>query len=163
MAHLHRSVASLRIGGDNLDPDEMSRLLGGIPALAYRKGEVNKSKFRDVVRMTGAWMLNATDREPENLDAQVDEILGQLTQDLTVWASLSNDYEIDLFCGFFMKQTDEGVEVSVKTLKALSERGIKLGFCIYAPLKDLEADDPCPCNSGKKYADCCVPRNVANK
>ena len=161
MAYLHRSVASLRICGDKLDPDEISMLLGGAPTLSYRKGEVKKSKFRDVVRKSGAWMLKATGREPENLDAQVDEILGQLTQDLTVWASLSNDYRIDLFCGFFMKQTDEGVEISVKTLKALGEGGIKLGFCIYAPLKDVEADDPCPCESGKKYGECCAPKKAS--
>jgi len=161
MAHLHRSVASLRICGDKLDPDEISRLLGGTPTLSYRKGEIKKSKIRDIVRKSGAWMLDATDREPENLDAQVDEILGQLTQDLTVWASLSNDYRIDLFCGFFMEQTDEGVEVSAKTLKALGERGIKFGVCIYAPLKDVEDDDPCPCGSGKKYAECCAPKKAS--
>lgn len=86
-------------------------------------------------------MLDATDREPENLDAQVEEILVQLTQDLTIWESLANDYRIDLFCGFFMEQTDEGVEVSVKTLKALAERGIKLGFCIYAPFKDVSGSE----------------------
>lgn len=163
MAHLHRSVAALRVSGDKLDPDEISRLFGCVPTLGFRKGEVKKSRFKDVVRKSGAWMLDATDREPENLDAQVDEILKQLTQDLTVWASLSNDYKIDLFCGFFMKQTDEGVEISTKTLKALGERGIKLGFCIYAPLEDVEADDPCPCNSGKKYAECCAPKIVAKK
>jgi Domain of unknown function (DUF4279)/SEC-C motif len=163
MAQLHRSVAALRICGDELDPDEISRLLGGVPTLSYRKGDVKKSKIKDLVRKSGAWMLEATDHEPENLNVQVDEILRQLTQDLTVWKSLSNVYKIDLFCGFFMKHTDEGVEVSAKTLIALGERGIKLGFCIYAPLKDVEADDPCPCNSGKKYAECCAPKNVAKK
>ena len=161
MAHLHRSVASLRICGDKLNPDEISRLLGGVPTLSFRKGEVKKSKFKDIVRKSGAWMLDATDRKPENLDAQVDEILGQLTQDLTVWALLSNDYRIDLFCGFFMEKTDEGVEISVKTLKALGERRIKLGFCIYAPLKDVDDDDPCPCGSGKKYSECCTPKKAS--
>jgi hypothetical protein len=160
MAHLHRSVASLRICGDQLDPDEISRLLGGFPTLSYRKGDVKKSKIRDIVRKSGAWMLNATDREPEDLDAQVEEILGQLTQDLAVWVSLSKNHRMDLFCGFFMEQTDEGVEISTQTLKALGERGIKLGFCVYAPLKDVEVDDSCPCGSGKKYAECCAPKDV---
>jgi len=163
MARLHRSVASLRICGDKLDPDEVSRLLGGVPSLTYRKGDIKQSKIRDVAGKSGAWMLNATEREPEDLDAQVDEILGQLTQDLTVWASLAEDYSMDLFCGFFMDQTDEGLEVSVKTLGALSDRGSKLGFCVYAPLKDVEAYDPCPCNCGKKYGECCAQNDVTNK
>jgi hypothetical protein len=114
MAHLNRSVATLRIGGDKLDSDEISRLLGGVPTLSFRKGEVKKSKFNDVVRKAGAWMLDATDREPENLNAQVEEILGQLTKDLSVWAALTKEYKVDLFCGFFMKETDEGIEVSEK-------------------------------------------------
>ena len=47
--------------------------------------------------------------------------------------------ELDLFCGFFMKQSDEGLEVSAAALKALGERGIKLGICLYAPsLKDRD-------------------------
>ena len=163
MAHLHRSVAALRIFGDKLDPDEISRLLAGVPTESFRKGQVKLSKTKDIIRKSGGWLLKATDHEPENLGAQVEEILGQLTQDLTVWASLSNEYKIDLFCGFFMSETDEGVEVSVKTLNALAARGIKLGFCIYAPLEDVEADDPCPCNSGKKYTECCAPKTVTNK
>jgi hypothetical protein len=34
MAALARSAATLRIGGDDLDPVEMSRLLGGTPSVA---------------------------------------------------------------------------------------------------------------------------------
>jgi hypothetical protein len=163
MGHLHSSVAALRIFGDKLEPDEISRLLCGIPTDSFRKGEIKKSKRRDIVRKSGAWILDATDFEPENLDAQVDEILGKLTQDLSVWTSLSKEYWIDLFCGFWMKESDSGVDISAKTLKALGERGIKLGICIYAPSKDVEADNPCPCKSGKKYAECCAPKTVAKK
>ncbi len=40
MAHLYRTVASLRIGGDDLDPDEVSALLCCQPTAGYRKGQV---------------------------------------------------------------------------------------------------------------------------
>ena len=159
MPHLHRSVAALRIFDDKLDPDEISRLLAGVPTESFRKGQVKPSKTKVILRKSGGWILEATDREPENLDAQVEEILGQLTQDLSVWTLLSNEYWIDLFCGYFMDETYGGIELSAKTLKDLGERGIKLGLCIYAPDdREIAADDPCPCNSGKKYAECCAPK-----
>ena len=75
---------------------------------------------------------------------------------MNVWKALSKEYAVDLFCGLFMSETDEGVEISEKNLKSLGERGIKLGLCIYAPIKDIAANDPCPCKSGKRYSDCCV-------
>jgi len=141
MAQLHRSFATLRIFGDALDPDEISNLVGSLPNLSYRKGQLLNSKNHDIVRRTGGWHLNATTCEPGNLDAQVEEILVKTTRDLTVWARLNRDYKIDLFCGLFMEETDEGVELSAKTLLALGERGIKIGLCLYAPTENAEAKD----------------------
>ena len=133
MAHLDKSVATLRIAGDALDPAEVTRLLGCEPTDSYRKGDVKKSKHQDIVRRTGLWRLEASDRQPEDLDAQIAELLGRLSPDLDAWASLAHRFELDLFCGFFMKQGDEGLEVSAASLKALGERGIKLAMCLYAP------------------------------
>ena len=161
MAHLHHSVAALRIFGDMLNPDEISRLLGGVPTESFSKGQAKPSKTKEIIRKSGGWILNAADQEPGNLDAQVEEIFGQLTKDLSVWAALSKEYKVDLFCGFFMSETDEGIEVSAKTLQTLGERGIKFGVCIYAPLKDMADEDPCPCESGLKYAECCAPKKAS--
>ena len=144
MAQLHRSVVALRIFGDQFDPDEISRLLEGTPTESFRKGDVKPSKIRNIVRESGGWLLSAKEREPGDLDAQIEEILGQLTKDLKVWATLSNEYSVDLFCGLFMEEEDDGFGMSAKNLKAIGERGIDLGICIYALGKDPAADDPCP-------------------
>jgi hypothetical protein len=72
-------------------------------------------------------------REPGDLEAQVDEVLNAVTRDLEVWAAMANKHRIDLFCGLFMATTDEGLEVSPRTLGMLAERRIKLALCIYAP------------------------------
>lgn len=136
MAHLHRSAAALRVAGDALDPKEITRLLGCRPTDCYMKGDVKHSKHRDIVRKTGMWSLQATDRQPEDLNAQVAELLRQLTPDLSVWTSLSQQFEVDLFCGFFMQESDEGLDISAQTLKALGDRGVKLGLCLYAPVSE---------------------------
>src|SRR4051812_34647695 len=39
MAHVQRSVVTLRIGGDDLVPDEITKLLGAKPTAAETKGE----------------------------------------------------------------------------------------------------------------------------
>ena len=138
MSHLHHSFAALRIGGDSLKPDAISRVLGCSPTLGYVKGQIEPSKWKAVVRKTGGWHLDAAEQQPGNLDAHVAELFGRVNTDLTVWATLSREYEIDLFCVYFMSETDEGLEVSVETLKVLGDRGIKLGLSIYMPAKEDE-------------------------
>lgn len=141
MAHLHRSVATLRISGENLDPDEISALLGCAPTTSQRKGDVRTSKTTGQSRTlkSGAWFMDASDREPENLDGQIAELLGKLTPSMDAWHSIAERYAVDLFCGFFMRETNEGVEISPASLLALGQRKILLGLDIYSPTReDLE-------------------------
>jgi hypothetical protein len=136
MAELHKSVAPLRIFGDTLDPDNISKILGRPPTKCSVKGQIRSSGSRNSIHKTGSWLLEAPAQEPANLDAQISDLFAGITTDLGVWANLSKACDIDLFCGFFMSSTDEGMEISSATLKILGDRGIKLGFCIYAPLED---------------------------
>jgi len=137
MAHLQRAVATLRISGDDLLPDEVSDLLGTRPTTSHAKGqELNLRSGRSRITRHGIWQLSATDTEPEDLDSQVAEILGQLSGDLAVWHSLGKRFRIDLFCGWFLGGSNEGVEISPHTLLALGERGIRLGLDIYGPDTD---------------------------
>lgn len=161
MAQLHQSVATLRISGDDLIPEKITELLGCEPTDSQTKGQIVRGPKtgRESVRQTGMWRLEATDCEPENLDKQVAELLGKLTHDLNIWTSLSEHFSIDLFCGLFMENTNEGVSVSADTLLALGQRKIELGLDIYGPIQELKSGDPCPCDSGKTYGECCIPSN----
>jgi hypothetical protein len=140
MARLHRSVAALRISGDDLDPSEITSVLGCEPTKAQRKGQTfTSSAGKTRVAKFGMWLLEAEDRAPEDLDAQITEVLSRLTPSLEAWRSISGRYTIDLFCGFFMQRTNEGLVISPGSLKALSDRDIELGLDLYAPTKeDLE-------------------------
>jgi hypothetical protein len=88
------------------------------------------------VARRGQWHLAATDSAPEDLDGQVAELLAKLTGDLAVWSDLSRRFDLDLFCGWFMGSSNEGVLVSSKTLLSLGQRGIDLGLDIYGPDTD---------------------------
>jgi hypothetical protein len=84
----------------------------------------------------GMWRLEAARQAPGDLDAQIAEIFSKLTQDLSVWASITSTYTADMFCGLFMSGTNEGLSLSVETLEALSARGIELGLDIYSKDRD---------------------------
>ena len=138
MTRLERSVATLRVFGDDLLPSEVTGLLGAEPTDSSTKGQVFASASASGTRIarSGSWRLCAIDREPEGVDEQVAELLAQLTQDLSVWRELSRRYALDLFCGWFLGSGNEGLEIRPQTLAALSERGIKLSVDIYAPDAD---------------------------
>jgi len=146
MTQLWRSVAGLRIYGETLQPDEITRVLGAPPTLSRLKGDVQyRSKAgRETIAKVGMWLLNATDREPEDVNDQVTEILGKLTDDLDVWNSLSQTFDIDLYCGWFMQESNEGLEITRATLAALSARGIMLRIETYAPSRDQAAPTGSP-------------------
>lgn len=132
MGVIGHSVVTLRFFGDELVPDEITALLGADPTVSYRKGEELVGSKTGILRTakTGSWRLSAARREPEDVDAQILEVLGQLTQDLGVWESLSH-FEPDLFCGLFMGSSNDGLPLSAKALLSLGQRGIALGLDIY--------------------------------
>jgi hypothetical protein len=134
MAHVKESFVTLRIGSDDLIPDEITRLLGATPTKTQVKGEKIIGRKTGHVRIAkmGVWRLQATDREPEDMDSQIREILSQTTSDLAVWRSIAEKHKIDLFCGLFLGGSNEGMTLSPQSLLALGERGIEMGLDIYS-------------------------------
>ena len=133
MAQVSRSKASLRIGGENLIPLEISNILGCAGTTMYAKGDVIvSSKSRNkIVRKHDLWLLAVEENEPENIDGQAKVILSKLSSDISVWDQLSAQYSIDLFCGIFLEESNEGMEISPETLSELGKRGIQLSLDIY--------------------------------
>jgi hypothetical protein len=141
MSAIKKSTATLRIFGDDLDPQNITQMLGAPPTQGWFKGEKGKHiagpKAGDVrIAKTGMWRLEALDREPANIDAQIWEIFNQVTTDLTVWQAITEKYCVDLFCGLFMNKSNDSLEISPHSLAALGERGIQICFDIYAPIGD---------------------------
>lgn len=139
MAAFDHSLVTLRFFGDDLLPEEVSALLGATPTAAHHKGQQLTGSQPDAVRIarTGSWRLGAARREPEDLEAQIFEILDQLTSDLSAWQSLA-PFRPDLFCGLFMGSGNDGVSLSPRALLALGQRGIELGLDIY----DAKEEEP---------------------
>ena len=135
MAQISKSAASLRVMGDQLIPSEVTSALGCNPSFEQTKGQeiINAKTGNKRVAISSMWRLETKRHEPENLDSQISEIFNQLTSDLNKWKSLNEKYDIDLFCGIFMKEEMEGMEISPASLKILGDRGVTLGLDIYGP------------------------------
>lgn len=132
MGALDHSVATLRLFGDDLVPEEITSLLGCAPSEAHLKGEVIASRSGEDSRIAraGSWKLRASRREPEDLEGQIFEVLDALSSDQHVWRALAR-FEPHFFCGLFMASGNDGTSLSAKALLALAQRGIGIGLDIY--------------------------------
>lgn len=134
MGELHKTAASLRFFGDDLDPEEITRRLGGAPTVGVRKGGIwLTSSGAEKTSPRGQWRITAERRSPGDLDAQVAELLTPLSTDFAAWNDLTRRFRADVFCGLFLEEFNEGVSLSPETLKALGLRGLTLNLDIYGP------------------------------
>jgi len=128
---IDRACVMLRVFGESLAPDIVTEFLGCQPSEARKKGDViPDSRYHRVAR-TGSWLLEGGSDGKIEIDQQITELLSSLTDDMQVWHRLSDDFQVDIFCGVFLEEFNRGFELSPHVLQALGERRIKLGFDIY--------------------------------
>jgi hypothetical protein len=137
MAVISETIVCLRFFGDDLNPDGLTMRLGSAPTASVTKGQTIIAKTTGFTRIakTGSWRFEVERREPGDLETQIREVFGALTDDLTVWRDLSK-YEPDLFVGLFMKEGNEGIDISTEALGLLSSRGVSIDLDIYGPTQD---------------------------
>lgn len=134
MAAIAQTTACLRLFGDDLNPDDVTQVMGVAATKSCRKGDVRSgSSDRQYIEKSGSWRFEVAEQKPGNLDAQIQQILTSLTADMSVWSDLSMRYRIDIFCGLFMNEGNEGLDISPETLHAMGQRGIALWLDIYDP------------------------------
>lgn len=133
MPKLFRTTVGLRVVGDTLDPDEITRLLGIVPTGSARKGDVRRTAAdREVTAQSGSWRLDAD--VPGDLNTQIGSLLSELPSNPIIWRELTHDYECDVFCGLFMREGNEGVVLTPEVMSMLVVRGLRLGLDIYGGL-----------------------------
>lgn len=127
MPRLFKTAASLRIFGDDLDPEEITAQLGKRPDKAEKKGETihNPSGTTRIARR-GRWSITVERQKPGDLDAQIKTLLAEATDNAEVWQSITSRFDADVFCGLFMDEENEGLEISPDALNALGTRGIRM-------------------------------------
>jgi Domain of unknown function (DUF4279) len=135
-------MVSLRFFGDDLEPDFISTLLGASPSSSAKKGEdrIDRYGTKRGIERTGRWLREAANRTPGDLDSQIVELLSPLTSDLAIWRELTDRFSADLYCGLFMSESNDGLELQPDTLAMIGSRGLSLELQLYAPLSPGDGD-----------------------
>lgn len=132
------SSVTLRIFGDDLDPEEVTDLLKCQPTEAYRKGYVITTTIRPRTVKTGSWFLKIEKSERHNLEEQISELLDKVTVDLSVWKKLAERFDLSILCGTWLQGWNRDVFFGHELLKKLSERHLKITVAIYCDCDDEE-------------------------
>ncbi|WP_417307861.1 DUF4279 domain-containing protein [Devosia sp.] len=134
MGEVEKTAASLRIAGATLVPEDITGLLGRPPDFSYRSGErIPLPNGRvGAIQRHGLWSIKSAVARPGNLDAQIVELLRAVTEDLAVWGQLTSQFKVDLFCGLFIADGNQGLTISASSLLELGRRGIELEFDVYS-------------------------------
>jgi len=113
------SQVSLRIFGDDLDPGEISNILGVASTHSERKGEViieNVTKNKRTAT-TGRWSISSNLPSETDVEDKPSELLDQVSNGEAVWDLINKKYKVDIFCGMFMEAENREFSLSVKILK----------------------------------------------
>jgi hypothetical protein len=125
---------TLRIFGEQLDPDHISALLGCAPTTAERTGVPISSGRGTRIPTKGRWSLTVESKDCyEDLDVEdgIKALLERLPSDNELWASLTSMYTVDVFCGIFVASSNRGFGVSSEASRLLSDRHLDIGFDLY--------------------------------
>jgi hypothetical protein len=135
---VQNSTVSLRVFGDDLDPAEVTRLLGSPPTVARRKGEIIAHSRDRLAARTGSWSLKSQLGPKSPLDQKIETLLDRVTSEATVWRNLTARYSVDLFCGVFLDAMNRSFELPAPLVARLAERGLSIVFDLYGPTSEEE-------------------------
>src|SRR3982751_4646571 len=95
-ANVPRLRISLRIVGDDLDPDFITQQLGVAPTESGRRGEPDDRAGggRPSSRETGVWIYRISASPDTELGDALDQMLAAMPQDATLWEELRSTYAV---------------------------------------------------------------------
>ena len=135
MDHLQRASVTLILQGDDLDPDELTALLGRQPKIGTRMGETFIGhNGRTETASTGKWIYSTGYRVPPDIDGQIGELLDSLPASLSIWSDLATKFDCYVALGIYFAEDSwtGGIYLQPHTLQMLGERGLALDFDMYA-------------------------------
>lgn len=124
---------TLGIHGDDLDPDEVTSILGRNPTAAHRRGDLH-SKGRGV-RRRGAWLLSVRGKSPTSPASLLNDLLDLVTSEPEAWASLLRRFDVGVGFGLLILGWNRGFDLPHATLRRLVALGLSVDFDVYS-------DDP---------------------
>jgi hypothetical protein len=95
---------------DDLDPDEVTIVLGCEPTSSHRKGD--KMKRGNNVWRRGPWLVSKVGTAaPEQLTSK---LLDRLPKDEHTWEWLAKNHDVQLRFGLFLERWNRGLEFTTQ-------------------------------------------------
>jgi hypothetical protein len=124
-----RCYVSFVISGLELDPDEISKLLGIRPDHSHRKGDVKQLRSdKTITRKNGNWSLRSKLSDYEPLEMHLDALLDRLKGKEAVIKALAEENEIRFGCDLWEAI---GVELPAHIIRGIADFNASLGITIY--------------------------------
>lgn len=136
MANVDNATTSLSVTARDLDPADVTTLLGCMPTRSFRAGDVRSTRSPDQRWKHGGWILKTTLDRQADLGAQIEDLLDQVTQDVAVWQQITERFSARIFCGIFMERENEGFGLDPDVLARLAVRKLPVDFDLYEPVHD---------------------------
>lgn len=133
MAETASIRAAITIIGDELDPDEITRLVECAPSRSRHRGDRVGSRSSSTHRH-GLWSLTTDGSvdEARPLHGHVAWLMERTTANTDVWRELASRYTCRVFVGWFMDQENEGVILPPELLGEMAARHPRLQLDVYA-------------------------------
>ena len=125
---IRRFSATLRISGDGLDTDEISRTLGLTPTHAHRKGEQRKPHSKTWPK--DAWHYKAPVDSERPLDEHIMAIWNAIRPHVPYLRDLKRKFKVDFFCGYRSNSSTAGFEVDYRCLGLFAELEMPFGVSV---------------------------------
>src|SRR5258708_14612907 len=127
-----RLRVSLRVTGEDLDPDQVSILLGVRPTFAARRGDMRSTRGAAVRQHIGVWAFEMGTSSEWTLQDFIGALLDRIPAPLAAWRRLREEYEVDLFCGLFVEEWNPGTGLSRGIPERIPARRFSLSLDIYS-------------------------------
>jgi uncharacterized protein DUF4279 len=127
------AAVSLKAYGDDLDPDEITGLLGVAPTYSHRLGDSMRPGSPPF--QTGCWTHKVESAGPgDAADQALGCLLDRLPSDPSLWARLVQSYQIRIFFRIGFTGCNKGFGLSAVNLRRIAALGVRVEF-------DLSAED----------------------
>jgi len=138
---------SLSIHSDDLDPDEVTRVLGIKPDQTQHKGVPwpPRGDRPPLIPTIGMWSIKLRPEQAPGCDVAtaIVKVLDRITVPLDVWHRIRAGTRARIFVGLNMDQDNRGFGLEPALLRRAVDLGIALDFDIYS-YDDDEPDDEGP-------------------
>jgi hypothetical protein len=121
--------ATLRIFGDGLPFDEITRQLRVQPTNTHRKGDRPKPDAQTVYR-DDAWHFSSSLPESEPLHRHIDEVWSAIKPHADYLKELKRQFQVDVFCGYRSNCDHAGLVVPPSSLEMFVALDIPFGVSI---------------------------------